>query len=196
MHGIEVRSSPGRPEQLILVDAANRATGTAEKLFAHRAGLRHRAFSIFLVDESGRLLLQRRSPSKYHSGGLWANSCCGHPRPGEATRTAAARRLDEELGTGARLRFGFRTAYRAALPNGLIENEIVSVYFGRLTAPIRPQRDEVAQTRLIALGRLEQAMRRDPNRYACWLHHYVAQHRGQIARLSDRCRAESERCDR
>src|SRR5690242_13674137 len=76
-------------EQLILVDETNRAIGTAGKTVVHRKGLLHRAFSIFLVDERGRVLLQRRSPTKYHSGGLWANSCCGHPRPGERTSSAA-----------------------------------------------------------------------------------------------------------
>src|SRR5207237_222810 len=85
-------------EPLILVDESNRAVGSAGKLAIHRSGLLHRAFSIFMVDAHGRVLLQQRHPKKYHSGGLWANSCCGHPRPGEKTITAARRRLGEELG--------------------------------------------------------------------------------------------------
>src|SRR5262249_61960364 len=94
-------------EQLILVDEGNRATGSAGKTAIHRAGLLHRAFSIFIVDERGRIVLQQRSPKKYHSGGLWANSCCGHPRPGERTVTAARRRLAEERGvdSGPAVRF-------------------------------------------------------------------------------------------
>jgi isopentenyl-diphosphate delta-isomerase len=92
-------------EQLILVDESNRAVGTAGKTKVHRAGLLHRAFSIFLVDGRGRLLLQQRSRAKYHSGGLWANSCCGHPRPGERTLAAAHRRLHEELGVRSDLSF-------------------------------------------------------------------------------------------
>ena len=100
-------SSAMSEEQLILVDERNRATGSAGKTAVHRGGLLHRAFSIFVVDDRGRIMLQRRNPQKYHSGGLWANSCCGHPRPGERTITAAHRRLDEELGVTSDLSFGF-----------------------------------------------------------------------------------------
>src|SRR5262249_33156803 len=88
------RASPANEEQLILVDERTRATGIAGKTVIHRAGLLHRAFSIFIVDDRGRIVVQQRSPKKYHSGGLWANSCCGHPRPGERTAFAARRRLD------------------------------------------------------------------------------------------------------
>src|SRR5215207_10202007 len=105
-------------EQLILVDEGNRATGAAGKTAVHRDGLLHRAFSIFLVDDRARLVLQQRNPKKYHSGGLWANSCCGHPRPGERTMTAARRRLSEELGVTAALSFGFFSRYRTPLDNG------------------------------------------------------------------------------
>src|SRR5688572_8079226 len=111
-------------ERLILVDERNRAAGFAGKNAVHRKGLLHRAFSIFIADDSGRLLLQKRSTKKYHSGGLWANSCCGHPRPGELTVTAARRRLTEELGLAAPLTFGFFSRYRAALAGGMPENEI------------------------------------------------------------------------
>src|SRR5262249_28742803 len=98
---------PMGDEPLILVDECNRAVGTGGKEAVHRAGLLHRAFSIFLVDGDGRIVLQQRHPRKYHSGGLWANSCCGHPRPGERTIAAAARRLNEELGVTSALTFGF-----------------------------------------------------------------------------------------
>src|SRR3954466_12617715 len=106
-------------ESLILVDEHNRAAGTAGKQAVHRAGLLHRAFSIFLVDSKGRIVLQQRHPRKYHSGGLWANSCCGHPRPGERTIAAAARRLDEELGVASALRFGFYDRYHCDLDNAM-----------------------------------------------------------------------------
>ncbi len=119
-------------ERLILVDEKNRAVGVAGKTSVHRAGLLHRAFSIFIVDDKGRILLQRRAREKYHSGGLLANSCCGHPRPGETTQAAARRRLTEELGIGAPLTFGFFSRYRADLDGGMQENEFVYVYFGPL----------------------------------------------------------------
>src|SRR3979490_293525 len=100
-------------EQLILVDEANRAIGTGGKMAVHRAGALHRAFSIFVIDKRGRILLQQRAAQKYHSGELWANSCCGHPRPGERTVSAARRRLNEELGVTDPLSVGFFARYRA-----------------------------------------------------------------------------------
>ncbi|MBI5688748.1 MAG: isopentenyl-diphosphate Delta-isomerase [Verrucomicrobia bacterium] len=164
------------PEELILVDSCNRAVGRAEKLRVHREGLRHRAFSIFLVDREGRLLLQQRSRAKYHSAGLWANSCCGHPRPGERTLQAARRRLAEELGATTRLRYAFRAAYRTSLPGGLTENEIVYVYFGPVPAQVDPNPAEVARVARQDLAKLEADIRRRPRRYAYWLRHYLKSH--------------------
>jgi isopentenyl-diphosphate delta-isomerase type 1 len=121
-----------------------RANGSAGKTAIHRAGLLHRAFSIFIVDGRGRIVVQQRSAKKYHSGGLWANSCCGHPRPGERTVSAARRRLDEELGLTSALSFGFFARYQAELGHGMHENEFVYVYFGRLRSEPKPDPDEVA----------------------------------------------------
>lgn len=163
-------------ENLILVNARNRAVGRAEKWTVHQQGLLHRAFSIFLVDDRGRLLLQQRSRAKYHSGGLWANSCCGHPRPGERTAAAARRRLDEELGASSRLRYGFRARYRTALPNGMTENEIVYVFFGSAPASLDLNPDEVAATSWLSLGALQRDVKRHPTRYAYWLRYYLRQH--------------------
>lgn len=164
------------PENLILVDAQNRAVGRAEKWAVHRAGLRHRAFSIFLVDPRGRMLLQQRSRAKYHSAGLWANSCCGHPRPGERTLAAARRRLREELGASAVLRYGFRAQYRTTLPNGLTEDEIVYVYFGLAPAALALDPSEVAQVAHLSLPELQGDIARRPQRYAYWLRHYMKNH--------------------
>ena len=169
-------------EQLILVDARNRAVGRAEKWAVHRDGLRHRAFSIFLVDEQGRLLLQRRSRAKYHSAGLWANSCCGHPRPGERTLAAAQRRLGEELGATAPLRYCFQAAYRTELPNGLTENEIVHVYFGASPAAFALNPAEVDAVAYLSLDELLADTARRPRRYAYWLRHYLHNHRAGIRR--------------
>src|SRR5258707_1092130 len=138
-------------EQLILVDEGNRAVGTAGKEAVHRSGLLHRAFSIFIVDDQGRILLQQRNPRKYHSGGLWANSCCGHPRPGERTVSAARRRLQEELGVTTTLSFGFFSRYRADLDQGMQENEYVYVFFGRLSGEPRPDPAEVAAVQSLSL---------------------------------------------
>jgi isopentenyl-diphosphate delta-isomerase len=169
-------------EELILVNEQNRAIGRNEKWAVHQNGLLHRAFSIFLVDHAGRLLLQRRSRAKYHSGGLWANSCCGHPRPGEQTREAARRRLGEELGATASLRFGFRARYCTALPNGLTENEIVYVYFGAAPDVLAPNPDEVSGIAWMSLKDLKRDIERHPNRYAYWLRYYFKNHFAAIRR--------------
>jgi isopentenyl-diphosphate Delta-isomerase len=169
-------------EQLILVDEGNRAIGSAGKEAIHRAGQLHRAFSIFMVDERGRLLLQQRNPRKYHSGGLWANSCCGHPRPGERTLSAARRRLNEELGVSSDLSFGFFSRYRAELDRGMQENEFVYVYFGALRTPTHPNPVEVSRVEFLSLAEIERRIRAKPNAFAFWLRHYVRKHRAAIAR--------------
>jgi len=172
--------NPPMTEHLILVNEQNRAVGRGEKLAVHEAGLLHRAFSVFLADADGRILLQQRSLKKYHSGGLWANSCCGHPRPGEVTRRAAERRVGEELGATARLHFGFRTHYRAQFANGLAENEMVYVYFGTLPATLRLNPLEVAAVSLKTFAELKHAAARQPENYVFWLNHYLTQHDREI----------------
>jgi isopentenyl-diphosphate delta-isomerase len=177
---------------LILVDTRDRATGRAEKLHVHRLGLRHRAFSVFLVDARGRLLLQRRSATKYHSAGLWANACCGHPRPGERTAAAARRRLREELGVDVPVTAGFRTSYRTTMPNGLIENEVVHVLFGVSPARLAPDPEEVGATAFLTLDTLRRDIARRPRRYAYWLRHYLRDHHVAVRLGADAARREAQ----
>jgi isopentenyl-diphosphate delta-isomerase len=184
--GRAAQAAPLTDEQLILVDERNRAIGTAGKTAIHRAGLLHRAFSIFVVDERGRIVVQQRSASKYHSAGLWANSCCGHPRPGERTLSAAHRRLQEELGVASALAFGFFSRYRAELGNGMHENEFVYVYFGRLRSPPKPDPDEVADIAHLSFDDISRRIRREPNSFAFWFRHYFRNHGADIARLAQR----------
>jgi isopentenyl-diphosphate delta-isomerase len=172
-----------REERLILVDERNRAIGSAAKTAVHRAGLLHRAFSIFIVDARGRIVIQQRSPQKYHSGGLWANSCCGHPQLGERTITAARRRLNEELGITSALSFGFFARYQADLDDGMHENELVYVYFGRLMANPRPDPAEVSEIALMSCEEIAQRMKRAPDQFTYWFKHYFRRHRGDIAGL-------------
>jgi len=180
-------SSSGTPdEQIILVDESNRAIGVAGKHAVHRAGLLHRAFSIFVVDDRGRILLQQRNPKKYHSGGLWANSCCGHPRPGERTVTAARRRLKEELGVESALWFGFFSRYRVDLDRGMHENELVYVYFGTLRSHVQPDPSEVAEVDFLDVRDIGRRLRRDPNSFAFWFRHYFRNHGAEIARLASK----------
>jgi isopentenyl-diphosphate delta-isomerase len=163
-------------EQLILVAESGRAKGTAGKTEVHRHGLLHRAFSIFLVDDRGRLLVQRRATSKYHSGGLWGNSCCGHPRPGERTRAAAIRRLSEELGVRVPLEAHFLARYRADVGPGMVENELVHVYFGPAPDSLRPDPDEVSETALLSWDELDRIAASRPGTLAPWLRHYLGVH--------------------
>jgi isopentenyl-diphosphate delta-isomerase len=173
------------PEQIILVDARNRAIGYAEKHAVHQLGLLHRAFSVFLYDERHRMLLQKRHPSKYHSGGLWANSCCSHPRVREHTKSAACRRVNEELGVQVDLTFGFRTRYQTSFANGLHEHEIVYVYFGLLHEPADPCPSEVADVRFAALNDIKCDLRDQPQIYTYWFRHYIESHFDEIARFMD-----------
>lgn len=146
-------------ELVELVDRAGRPIGSAEKLRAHRPpGLRHRAFSVFLLDDAGRLMLQRRAPQKYHSGGLWSNTCCGHPAPGEDPRQAASRRLGEELGLTVAaddLAPVGAVAYDVTDPiSGLVEREFDHLFVGRSTDRPAPNSDEVAEVAYVEVGRL------------------------------------------
>jgi isopentenyl-diphosphate delta-isomerase len=177
-----MRAPQGSNEPLILVDEGNRAVGAAPKQAVHLRGLLHRAFSIFMVDHRGRILLQQRNKRKYHSGGLWANSCCGHPRPGERTVTAARRRLDEELGVSDPLRFGFFARYRAELDHGMQENELVYVYFGRLNSPAKPAPAEIAGLEFVSLSELGRRIKQKPKSFTYWMRHYMHHHRDDIAR--------------
>jgi isopentenyl-diphosphate delta-isomerase len=173
-------------ERLILIDENNRARGLGKKTPVHRAGLLHRAFSIFIIDDRARILLQQRSPKKYHSGGLWANSCCGHPRPGETTLTAARRRLNEELGLASPLSFAFFSRYRAELGGGMQENEFVYVYFGPLTTDPEPDADEVAAFEFVSVDGIKQRLARDPGTFTYWLRHYFERHASDIVKLAKR----------
>ncbi len=189
IHNPAFLRSAATEETLILVDERNRKTGEGEKLAVHREGRLHRAFSIFLFDASGRILLQRRSIAKYHSGGLWANTCCGHPRSGEQTLPAAHRRLGEELGAVAVLAYGFRARYKAALDHGLTENELVYVYGGRFDGSLALNPDEVSETAIASLDDLVADAAARPERYAYWLRHYLARHAPELAVLRDATRS-------
>ncbi|NBB50578.1 isopentenyl-diphosphate Delta-isomerase [Rhizobium sp. CRIBSB] len=181
-------TNPGRDvqsdaaERVICVDEADEPIGEAGKLDAHERGLLHRAFSVFLFDDQNRLLLQRRALGKYHSGGLWANSCCGHPRPAEQIVEAAERRTREELGLAADLHEGFRFRYRADLDNGLIENELVHMMFGRPAGALAPEPAEVASLRWMTLDALARDIARTPSLYAPWLRLYVEHGLGDLSR--------------
>src|SRR5437763_15474807 len=112
-----------KEQQVILVSAQDKELGVMEKIEAHRKGLLHRAFSVFIFDKDGRMLLQQRAAEKYHGGLLWTNACCSHPSPGETIEAAAARRVNEELGFTTPLKKIFAFTYKADVENNLIEHE-------------------------------------------------------------------------
>ncbi|MEE1942142.1 isopentenyl-diphosphate Delta-isomerase [Streptomyces sp. TRM 70361] len=144
--------STAAPIMLELVDEEGTTVGTAEKLSAHLApGRLHRAFSVFLFDETGRLLLQRRALGKYHSPGVWSNTCCGHPYPGEAPFAAAVRRVGEELGVApALLREAGTVRYNHPDPaSGLVEQEYNHLFAGLVSESLRPDPDEIAETAFV-----------------------------------------------
>ncbi len=168
-------------DAVILVDAADMPIGTAEKLDAHRRGLKHRAISVLVRNGESALLLQRRSDGKYHSGGLWANACCSHPLPGENAAVAARRRLGEEMGVDCALEPLFVTHYRAAVSDGLIEDEVVHVFGGRHDGPVKPDPTEVSEWKWAALAELNADTRAHPQAYAVWFRHYLTEHAEPIA---------------
>ena len=127
-----------RAEHVVLVDEADAAIGTAPKLDAHREGRLHRALSVIVRDPQGRILLQKRQAAKYHSGGLWTNTCCSHPRPDEPVQAAAGRRLREEMGFSCPLLPLVTVTYRADVGNGLIEHELVHVFAGLYAGAVQP----------------------------------------------------------
>jgi len=161
---------------VVIVDKEGVPTGKIEeKLEAHRRGHRHSAFSVLINDGTGRLLLQRRAFAKYHSGGLWTNTCCGHPRPGEAVAAAAERRLMEEMGINSQLTPLFCTCYRAAVSNGLIENEFVQVFGGRFEGAPNPDPGEVEDWRWESLEAVSDDVARRPELYSVWFIKYVTE---------------------
>jgi isopentenyl-diphosphate delta-isomerase len=156
-------------EELILVDAFDRELGVGEKMEVHLAGALHRAFSVFVFDGRGRLLMQKRAADKYHSAGLWSNTACGHPRPGEATRDAARRRLREEMGFDCELRAAFQFLYRAELDGALVEHEYDHVFVGTFEGDPAPDPSEVEEWRWVWVGELLRGLSEQPHLYSRWL---------------------------
>jgi isopentenyl-diphosphate delta-isomerase len=156
-------------DHVIIVDENDREIGTEAKLHAHFKGSLHRAISVFVFDSTGeKLLLQQRAAGKYHSGGLWSNTCCSHPRPGESTMDAAHRRLFEELGFDCPLEAAFSFRYHANVSAELQEHEIDHVFVGRADVTPAPNAGEVAAVRWSALPDLVHDVAVNADNYSAW----------------------------
>ncbi|HSU72597.1 MAG TPA: isopentenyl-diphosphate Delta-isomerase [Candidatus Binatia bacterium] len=162
-------------EQVILVDENDRERGILEKIAAHERGERHRAFSVFVYHPEGHLMIQQRALTKYHCGGFWANTACGHPRPGEDVLAAAHRRLQEEMGFDCVLEKQIEFTYET-LPfsNGLRENEYLHVFRGTANSIPRVNAAEVNDWIWISPKTLLRDMMRDRKKYAPWLYESMA----------------------
>ena len=161
-------------ERVVLVDENDVEVGTLEKQRAHREGRLHRALSVFVLNGRGELLLQRRAAGKYHSGGLWTNTCCSHPRPGEPVDQAARRRLREEMGIDCALAPAFAFTYRAQVGPELVEHEFDHLFAGRWDGEPAPSPDEVDEWRWVPLPELEREVREHPERFTAWLRMLVS----------------------
>jgi len=155
--------------RVVLVNEDNEAHGTAEKLQAHTEGWLHRALSVFVFDEEGRLLLQQRAPDKYHSGGLWSNTCCSHPYPNESPNMAARRRLNEEMGLTCPLTPAFHFMYCAPVGARLTEHEYDHVFVGMANdITVRPNPSEVSDWAWVTPEVLRDDVEAHPDRYTVW----------------------------
>lgn len=157
-----------KKSQVLLVDLNDHPAGTSDKLEAHRQGLLHRSVSVFLFNQKGEWLLQRRTAFKYHSGGLWSNTCCTHPYPDEAPEEAAGRRLSEEMGLRCPLKKLFSFSYRTPLDHGLIEHEYDHVFAGLTNDLPDVDPTEVWDWKYLSPAMIRFDIQTHPERYAFW----------------------------
>lgn len=155
-------------DKVILVDERDNVIGEMGKTEAHERGLLHRAISVFIFDDQNRLLLQQRAHHKYHSAGLWTNTCCSHPAVGESALAAAHRRLNEEMGLETDLQFAFNFQYRTAFDNGLIEHELDHVFIGHSDKEPLINTEEAAGYRWLSLAEIEQQIEENPESFTVW----------------------------
>lgn len=154
-------------DTLVLVDLFDNEIGKASKIEVHEKGLLHRAFSVFIVND-GRMLIQKRNRNKYHSGGLWTNACCSHPRYGELLDEAVIRRIKEELGITSQFYKAFSFVYRSTFKNGITEYEYDHVFLSDYNGNIAPDEDEIEEYKWIGLEELADDLVSYPDKYTAW----------------------------
>jgi len=166
-------------EDIILVDEQDNEIGVGEKMPVHREGKLHRAISVFVFDSEAKMLIQKRASNKYHCPGLWTNTCCSHPMPGETAEQAAHRRLKQEMGFDCELKEKFCFIYKKEFENGLTENEFDHVFVGEINQEklgedgdnseiIKPDPAEVEEWKWISVEELKKDIMENPEKYTCW----------------------------
>ena len=163
-----------------LVDAEDNPNGSMEKLEAHEKGALHRALSVLIINSKKEILLQRRALEKYHSPGLWTNTCCSHPYPGEDPNEAARRRLQEEMGMSSELTFLFKFQYKCDFENGLIEHELDHVFIGKTDDTPHLNTDEAMAFKWMSIENLEQDMLSYPENYTFWFKLIIEKYRNEF----------------
>lgn len=157
-------------KKVILVNENDMVMGSAEKMEAHEKGLLHRAFSIFVFNSRGEMLMQQRAIDKYHSGGLWTNACCSHPEPGEETAKAARKRLGEEMGFDIPVVQIFDFVYKATFDNGLTEYEFDHVFVGEYEGTVPYDKKEVMDVCFKSMREISHSLKTHPEKYTAWFH--------------------------
>ena len=163
-------------DYVVLVDSQDNELGKMEKLEAHEKGLLHRAFSIFLFNSKGEMLIQQRALSKYHSPGLWTNACCSHPAPNESIIQAGNRRLKEELGLSTELVDAFNFEYRETFENNLTEHELDHVLVGYSEENPILNQEEAKDYRWITWATLLEEIDLNPEKFTIWFKIILTKH--------------------
>lgn len=153
---------------MVLVNEQDEPHGSMDKMEVHQKGLLHRAFSVFIFNTKGEILLQQRAEKKYHSGNLWTNACCSHPAPGEDVSTAAQKRLHEEMGFSVPLTKVFSFIYKTEFDNGLTEHEYDHVFTGLYESDIKPNPSEVQDYCYMSPGAITESIESHPQKYTSW----------------------------
>jgi isopentenyl-diphosphate Delta-isomerase len=157
-----------KEQEVVLVNENDEAIGLMGKMEAHQKGLLHRAFSVFIFDAKGNMLLQQRAAAKYHGAHLWTNACCSHPFPGENVEDAAQRRLMEELGFTTPLNKIFSFTYRAKVENDLVEHEFDHVFAGEYESNVYPNSNEVADYVYKPIAQIKKELEMHPEKFTSW----------------------------
>ncbi|RLD45811.1 MAG: isopentenyl-diphosphate delta-isomerase [Bacteroidetes bacterium] len=155
-------------EYVLLVNKNDQPLGTMEKITAHERGELHRAFSVFVFNSKGEMMLQKRASEKYHSGGLWTNTVCSHPKAGEEVKAAAIRRMNEEMGFTCDIEEAFKFTYKSDVGDGLTENEFDHVFIGNSDRQPKPNPEEVEDWKYVTIDWLVQDVEKHPEHYTVW----------------------------